>query len=129
VLELGDPVEIAGVQEIEELAAERRRILAGSVHGWRLLRGHSLVLEPRALYAWSTMSEPSRRFGPTAPEARAKTLSRDPSAAWRVELATWGDDDWFAWTERVAIMVVQGGLEPEQAEHAAFLDVSRHRIR
>ena len=53
----------------------------------------------------------------TKPPAKA----REP---WREELSRWDEDARFEWEERVAIMLADAGLSLDQAERAAFLDVS-----
>jgi hypothetical protein len=74
------------------------------------------------------MSDARRRLEEAAPEPRAKTISRPASEAWRIKLALWSSDDRFAWVERTAIMIAEAGLPVEEAEHAAFLDVSKYRL-
>jgi hypothetical protein len=75
-------------------------------------------------------SDGRQRSPDSAPEpaaARPKTLTRPGSDAWRLELAAWSEDERFAWTERVAIMLADGRTSVEEAEIAAYLDGRKHR--
>ncbi len=80
------------------------------------------------MYA-SLVSDPRRKPVEQAPEPRAKVLGRPVRESWRVELALWSADDRFAWAERAAILIADAGLPPEDAEHAAFHDVAKYRVR
>jgi len=73
------------------------------------------------------MSDARRRTADTTPEPRAKALARPASDAWRLEVARWNEDDRFAWRERAAIMLGDAALSVDDAEHAAYLDVSKRR--
>jgi hypothetical protein len=74
------------------------------------------------------MSEPRRRpEEQLVDEPRAKPLARPASQAWRLKLALWSAEERFAWAERAAIMIEQGGVPEAEAEHAAFEDVAKYR--
>lgn len=69
-----------------------------------------------------------RRLATKPPaKARMEAVSSCPPETWRLELAMWNEEDRFAWEERVAIMLAAAGLSLEQAEKAAFEDVSLYR--
>lgn len=61
------------------------------------------------------------------PPAKARPAPTSSPEPWRLELETWSEEDRYAWEERVAIMTVVGGIPDEEAERAAFLDVSLYR--
>ncbi len=65
-----------------------------------------------------------RRLASKPPvKARPEAPTNSPET-WRAELEQGSEKDRFAWEERVAIMLADAGLSLEQAEKAAFLDVS-----
>lgn len=65
----------------------------------------------------------------TKPPAKAKppVVATSSPETCRLALERWSAEDRFAWEERVAIMLEGAGLSLEQAEKAAFLDVSLYR--
>ena len=65
-----------------------------------------------------------RRLSAKPPTKTKPVVSTVSPETWRLELETWDEEDRFAWEERVAIMLADAGLSLEQAERAAFLDVS-----
>lgn len=72
------------------------------------------------------MMSDARRRPATEPLARAKPLPRS-NEPWRLEIERWSAEDRFVWEERVAIMIVDGGLSEDEAERLAFEDASRYR--
>lgn len=61
------------------------------------------------------------------PPTKVRMVPTSSPEPWRLELERWNEEDRYAWEERVAIMLADAGLSLEQAERAAFLDVSLYR--
>ena len=55
-----------------------------------------------------------------AAHADPEAVRRRPVASWRAVVDTWPEDWRFWWTERAAVMEIDGGLPREQAERAAY---------
>lgn len=68
-----------------------------------------------------------RRLSAKPPTKTKPVVSTVSPETWRLELETWDEEDRFAWEERVAFMLADAGLSLEQADRAAFLDVSLYR--